>query len=223
MAKNDPQKVGDPNDVVNINADKSNQMWDIASGNTDNLFASLMGFDPAATFGNAAGQAGDTAQSFMDPYRAEMNNMLNAQISSRVRGAEGMFAGSGQSGAQQSAIARGIAEPTAQAYTQMAGMGAQLGGQMLGQRLGMDQMAYGGQQAMYGQNMNSMDKQSELEWWQPKYMGGSGGFDWGSMLGTALGGTAGFLIGGPGGAVAGAGLGNTLGGSNDASADWRMV
>ena len=218
MAKNDPQKVGDSNDVVNINADKSNQMWDMASGNTDNLFASLMGFDPAATFGNAAGQAGDTAQSFMDPYRTEMNNMLNAQITSRVRGAEGMFAGSGQSGAQQSAIARGIAEPTAQAYTQMAGMGAQLGGQMLGQRLGLDQMAYGGQQAMYGQNMNAKERQATPEWWQPSYLEGGGGFDWASLLGTAAGGALGFMAGGPGGAIAGAGLGRAATGSNDASA-----
>lgn len=223
MAKNDPQKVGDSADVTNINAEKSNQMWDMASGNTDNLFASLMGFDPAATFGNAAGQAGDTARSFMQPYQNEMMGLLNSQITSRVRGAEGMFAGSGQSGAQQSAIARGIAEPIAQASTQMAGLGAQLGGNMLGQRLGMDQMAYGGKQNMYGLNMNAMGQQAAPEWWQPSYMEGGGGFDWGSMLGTALGGTAGFLLGGPGGAVVGAGMGGGMGRSDDASAGGRFV
>ena len=162
-------EVGDASKVQNTNP-MTGQMWDTMSGNTQNLFASLMGFDPASTFAGAAGQAGQAGQSFMQPYQDQMQGLLNSQISSNIRGAENMFAGSGQSGAQQSAIARGIAQPIAQASTQMAGMGAQLGGNMLGQRLGLDQMAYGGQQGMYGQNLQGMQGYGAPEWWQPSYV-----------------------------------------------------
>jgi hypothetical protein len=193
-------QVGSAADSTNVNP-YTGQMFNQMGTAQQGFMAALQGNSPNAVMANMSGQMGNFQNiigGLTGGYGNLLNNqaMIQAQRNARTAGAQYASDTAVNSGAYESAVARGMAEPFAAAATNLGAMQANIGSSLLSQYTGLAGQQAGIYGNLAGQAMGIQGQYGMPEWYEAQYAYQPGFWDYASpILGAAAGGAAGGFFG----------------------------